>query len=94
VKPAGTVRLLALAAVSTAALGQTAPPGRPGSFREEARVERVIVDAYVTDWHGDPIPELGPADFRLRVDGRPLDLESADWIGDSLSCWSQRSPPR
>ena len=55
-------------------------PGRPGSFREEARVERVIVDAYVTDRYGDPIPDLTPSDFHLRVDGRPVPLESADWV--------------
>jgi VWFA-related protein len=65
-------------------LGQTAPPGRPGSYREEARVERVVVDAYVTDRYGDPIPGLGPADFRVRVDGKPVELESADWIPADL----------
>ncbi len=65
-------------------LGQTAPPGRPGSYREEARVERVVVDAYVTDQYGDPIPGLGPADFRVRVDGKPVELESADWIPADL----------
>ncbi len=66
-----------------AAVGLCAPAlaqQRPGSYREEARVERVIVDAYVTDAHGDPIPDLAAADFRVRVDGRAVALESADWI--------------
>ena len=73
--------LLGLTAASQQA--QT-PPGRPGSYREEARVERVVVDAYVTDQYGDPIPELGPGDFRVRVDGKPVELESADWIPADL----------
>ncbi len=84
-------RAFALAAAFQQA--QTTPE-RPGSYREEARVERVVVDAYVTDRYGDPIPGLGPADFRVRVDGKTVDLESADWIpadlpelpvGDALS---------
>lgn len=69
--------LLALAAwiPATPVLGQ-----RPGSYREEARVERVVVDAYVTDRFGDPIPDLAVEDFRLRVDGKIVSLESAEWI--------------
>jgi VWFA-related protein len=69
--------LLALAAAAPAG-AQT--PGRPGSFREEARVERVIVDAYVTDRYGDPMPDLTATDFHVRVDGKPVALESADWV--------------
>jgi VWFA-related protein len=53
---------------------------RPGSYREQARVERVIVDAYVTNGRGDPIPDLTSTDFRLRVDGSVVTLESVEWI--------------
>jgi VWFA-related protein len=66
---------LGLAAATAA---QTA--GRPGSYREEARVERVIVDAYVTDRFGDTIPDLTASDFHLRVDGKAVPIESADWV--------------
>lgn len=55
-------------------------PSRQGSVREQTRVERVIVDAYVTDPRGDPIPDLAASDFRVRVDGKPVLLESAEWI--------------
>jgi VWFA-related protein len=65
-------------AIAAAAQAQTA--GRPGSYREEARVERVIVDAYVTDRFGDPIPDLTASDFHLRVDGKVVPIESADWV--------------
>ena len=53
---------------------------RPGSYREQARVDRVVVDAFATDSNGDPIPGLGPEDFRVRVDGLLVPLESAEWI--------------
>jgi VWFA-related protein len=44
------------------------------------RVERVLVDAYVTTRSGEPIPDLTAADFRLTVAGQPVELESAEWI--------------
>src|SRR5712692_3939875 len=75
-KPASTVLgFLALACTTPAQAQQ-----RPGSFREQARVERVIVDAYVTDARGDPIPGLTAANFRLRVDGDVVPIESVEWI--------------
>lgn len=58
----------------------TALAQRPDSYREQARVERVVVDAYVLDSRGDPIPNLSLRDFRVRVDGKPVPLESAEWI--------------
>ena len=62
-----------------AALGQE-PQSRPNSYREEARVERVIVDAYVTDRRANVVPDLTRADFLVKVDGRPVPLESVEWI--------------
>jgi VWFA-related protein len=56
------------------------PSSDQGIVREEARVERVVVDAYVSDSRGDPIPDLTTGDFRVRVDGRLWPLESAEWI--------------
>ena len=49
------------------------------------RVEtsRVVLEARVTDSHGRPLPGLGPADFRLEVDGRPRPVESALWVAES-----------
>ncbi|MFN2384851.1 MAG: VWA domain-containing protein [Thermoanaerobaculia bacterium] len=74
------IRFRAAAALGlTAALSAQELQDFPG-FREEARVERVVVDAYVTDSRGDPIPDLTAEDFRVRVDGKPVVLESAEWI--------------
>ena len=60
--------LLLLAAA--AAISAQAPPERPGSYREEARVERVVVDAHVTDRRSEPMPDLTAADFLVKVDGK------------------------
>jgi VWFA-related protein len=76
VRPAA-LTILFLVAVPLAA---QETQGRPGTYREEARVERVVIDAYVTGPDGLPIPYLTAADFHLRVDGDTVPVESADWI--------------
>ncbi|MEO8348991.1 MAG: VWA domain-containing protein [Acidobacteriota bacterium] len=53
---------------------------RAGAFREEARVERVVIDAHVTDNDGEPIRDLGIADFALKVDGKRVPIESIEWV--------------
>jgi VWFA-related protein len=85
----GTLRrVAALALVIGAAgsanrsAGQNAP-APPGSYHEEARVERVVLDAHVTDNRGDAIPGLHASDFRVIVDGHRVPLESADWVSAS-----------
>jgi len=50
---------------------------------ETITVERILVDARVTNGRGDPILELTPADFRVKIDGIPAKVESVDWIADS-----------
>lgn len=76
------IGVLLLAAVfhRSPAISAQEPPDRPGAVTEEAFVERVIVDAYVTAPDGNPIPDLTPEDFRVRVDGKPVLLESVDWL--------------
>jgi VWFA-related protein len=70
---------LGLLALAGGAAGQQAPQF-PNSYREEARVERVVVDAYITGSDGLPMPDLKLANFRLFVDGAPAPLESVEWI--------------
>ncbi len=78
-----------VAAVAIGVLAATAAaqeiPERPGTYREEARVERVVVDAYVTGSDGEPMPDLTVANFRLFVDGLPAPLESAEWIAAEMA---------
>jgi VWFA-related protein len=57
----------------------------PGGVRGEVRVSRVVLDAYVTDGRGDPIPDLAASDFRVRAGGKELEVESAEWIAIGTS---------
>ena len=54
-----------------------APAGR---FQESVSTEKVVVDVHVIDYSGTPIEGLSAADFSLRVDGRPVAVESVEWI--------------
>lgn len=71
---------VAVAVLTVGAADAQELPDRRGEVHEQALVERVIVDAYVTGPDGYPIPNLGPADFRVKVDGEPIALESVDWL--------------
>jgi VWFA-related protein len=59
-------------------LAQEAP--RAG---ETITVERILIDARVTDSHGEPLLGLEAADFGVRIDGKPAAIESAEWIQDT-----------
>jgi len=60
-------------------------PPRPGAFREEARVERVVIDAHVTEDDGEPIRDLVAADFVVKVDGKRVPLETVEWVSASAA---------
>lgn len=52
-------------------------------YQEKIIVERILVDARITDSKGNPILGLKPADFHVRVDGQPATVESVDWIPET-----------
>src|SRR5438874_1873414 len=52
-------------------------------YQEKITVERILIDARVTDYRGEPILSLAPADFRVRIDGKPAQVESVDWIPET-----------
>lgn len=54
--------------------------GQDARFKERVDVERVLLDARVLDGRGEPKLDLKPADFRVKVDGRPVPVESAFWV--------------
>jgi VWFA-related protein len=72
--------LFALLWLGASLAGAQEPADRRGAVAEEAVVERVIVDAHVTQTDGTPIPSLGPSDFVVKVDGKPVALEAVDWL--------------
>jgi len=64
----------ALAAVPAAAERAPAHPATP-SFGERVEVRVVNVEVVVTDRQGLRVGGLSPADFRLKVDGRPVAID-------------------
>src|ERR1043165_7014403 len=54
-------------------------------MQEQITVERVIVDARVTDAEGNPITGLKPSDFKVKIDGTPARVEAPDWIADTAA---------
>ena len=51
--------------------------------QEKINVERVIVDVRVTDVRGEAMTGLTAGDFRVRIDGKPAQIESVDWIPET-----------
>jgi len=81
------IRALAWATLSMAELSassaqqQPPQPSPPPRFREAVTVERIVVDVRVVDDSGQPVPGLGPEDFKVKLDGKPVLVESALWVG-------------
>jgi VWFA-related protein len=51
-------------------------------FRDRIDVESVVVDARVVDEAGRPIAGLAPTDFRLKVDGHQVAVQSVSWVAE------------
>jgi VWFA-related protein len=77
-----------LGVVIAAAAGAEAQDVR---FKERVEVHRVVVDARVLDNLGRPMTGLQPSDFRLKVDGRVVPVESVQWI--PASAGGETTPP-
>ena len=45
-----------------------------------ASTDLLLIDATVLDRTGQPVPDLTPADFLVRVDGQPRRVQSAQYI--------------
>jgi len=60
------------------AIAQQEAAGRPSGpgFTETVDVRVVNIDVYVTGADGRPVLGLGPDDFELRVDGRPVPISN------------------
>jgi VWFA-related protein len=81
-------RALLVMCVGAAVLGRPSAGETPAAtqpYQEKITVERILVDARVTDGRGDPILGLKPADFRVHIDGKLAKVESVDWIPESAA---------
>src|ERR1700753_2589932 len=53
--------------------------------QEKITVERILVDARVTEMGGEPILNLTAKDFRVKIDGIAATVESVDWIPETAA---------
>ena len=81
-RPSDSLRLLRMTVGLTFLLLATSAPAQ---VQEHITVERIIVDARVTDDRGNPITGLKAADFHVRVDGKPASVESVEWIPETAA---------
>lgn len=80
-----TTALVALGLALASAAPQQAPATPPPPelrFQETVEVERLVVEARAVSGAGDAILGLGPADFRVEVNGERVDVESAFWVAE------------
>ena len=71
----------AVAAILFAAVASSQVAPRP-IF--EITVERYLLDLYVTDDRGEPIDDLRPMNFRVRLDGKPAEVEAVEFVDTTL----------
>jgi VWFA-related protein len=62
--------------------GQQKPAPR---YTEQVEVERVLVDVRVLDSKGHAVTGLVADDFRVKIGGKPVPIESAMWVGGAKS---------
>lgn len=79
------VAAICVAAAASAAVGQSTAGAAVATqgLQEKITVERILIDARVTNASGDPILGLQPEDFRVRIDGKPATVESVEWIPET-----------
>src|SRR3954465_2463520 len=77
-----------LLAAAFSASAQTPPP----PLIQTIDVERVIVDARVTNDAGEPILGLQRGDFRVLLDDKPAEIESVDWMAGSRAAGQFENP--
>jgi VWFA-related protein len=58
--------------------------GKP-RYAERVDVERVLVDVRVVDSFGQPVLGLTTDDFRVKIGGKPVAVQSITWVGGAKS---------
>lgn len=53
-------------------------------FGETIEVRRILTEVRVVDRDGNPVAGLGPADFTVKVGGKPVEVESVLWIPSGI----------
>jgi VWFA-related protein len=68
-----------IAAIATTVIPAEAQQ-TPTPFGTTVKVTRILTEVRVVDDAGYPIADLGPEDFRVKISGKPVEVESVTWI--------------
>lgn len=74
--------LLCALLLAPCALAQTTAPPPAGEFEGLVEVSEVLLDVLVTDKKGNVILGLGPGDFKVEEDGKPVEVTSATFYSN------------
>ena len=66
-----------------ALLGAALATGAAAQYRGELTVTRVLLDARITDYKGNPIRDLRADDFEVRIGGRTVEVDAVEWIEEA-----------
>jgi VWFA-related protein len=69
------------------------PAAQQQPFIERVEVARVLIDARVFDDRGRPMSDLQPSDFLVKIDGKPVRVESAEWVGSGAGAPDAEGAP-
>lgn len=81
--------LIMATGIVTGQVPSPAPAQQP-TLLDGVEVERVVIDARALAPNGKAIVGLGRSDFRVKVDGRPVELQSVDWVPGALPSEGRR----
>lgn len=85
-----SIAFVASCLVAATAFAQPNGDAPADEFFGSVEVQLVDLDVVVTDRQGRPVTGLGPGDFDLRVDGRPIDLQH--FYAPPVATTTQREP--
>jgi len=74
------VRSAVLMAAFAKALSPVLAQQTPAPFGTTVHVTRILTEVRVVDDAGYPIADLGPEDFRVKINGKRAEVESVTWI--------------
>jgi VWFA-related protein len=76
--------VLFLIVLSAVEIASAQEPPDDTSFGDEITVALSTVTVRVVDAFGNPVPDLGPRDFRVRVGGREIPVVAVDWNASDM----------
>jgi VWFA-related protein len=87
------VRTIPIGILAAGALLSAQAPGQLPQITERVEVARVLVDVRVISPDGRPVLDLGAADFKVAIDGRPARVDSLDWVPGSAPAVALAAAP-